>query len=179
MDGRGHDEAQFVREKAVKFQLRLVDRLHMIARSISLRCKIDRADRVARLDGNERLRKASLSCNTGGRMIGRRSCSRRFATGPGPTCQGRRARTGRFAFPENFLGMMKKCLAGLRQRHLFAHPVKKPTANIGFQRLHGVTDGGLREKELLRRDRKLPVRASAAKARNWRLSIGMFEIAIL
>ena len=73
---------------------------------------------------------------------------------------------------------MKKRLAGLRQRHLFAHPVKKPTANIGFERLHGVTDGGLREKELFRRG-KLPVRASAAKARNWRLSIGMFELAIL
>jgi len=55
---------------------------------------------------------------------------------------------------QNFFGMMKKRLAGLRQRHLFAHPVKKPTANIGFERLHGMADGGLGEKELFRRDGK-------------------------
>ena len=57
-------------------------------------------------------------------------------------------------FTQNFLRVMQKLFARLRERNLFAQPVQKPTADIALERLHRVADGGLREMQLTRRLRK-------------------------
>jgi hypothetical protein len=51
-------------------------------------------------------------------------------------------------------GVLQQVFTGLREQNLFAHPVKKPTAQIAFERLHRMAHSGLREAEFSRCDRE-------------------------
>jgi hypothetical protein len=51
-------------------------------------------------------------------------------------------------FVEDSPGVLQQMFARLRQHHLLAQSVQKPTAHIRLQRLHRVADRRLRQKKL-------------------------------
>ena len=51
---------------------------------------------------------------------------------------------------EDAFGVFEEVFTGLGEGHLPAHPVQKTTADIAFESLDGVADGGLCEEELAR-----------------------------
>ena len=64
-----------------------------------------------------------------------------------PLAEAGHSSTGDIHFAEDAIGVGKELFAGLGEHHGLAHPVKKATTHVRFQRLDRVADGGLGEEQ--------------------------------